>query len=129
MMKTPNLTEMGVRNPEQITSYSAVHIAEDMDVLKIHYKRPKGSFLPKRRSYEFKRVSRPMAGGELKGKNAIRFDISPLLARAIVELDALAAASKRTSASKADLQREISELQSEFNDRLAHLAKSIDGLE
>jgi len=126
--KTPNLTEMGVRNPEQIASYTVVHTLEDMDVLTIHYRRPKGSFLPKRRKYEFRRVSKPMPGPELKGKAAIRFDISPILARAITELDALSADGKRTIATKADLQREIAELQADFNQRLAHLSKSIDGL-
>ena len=79
--KTPSLTEMGVLNPEHIIAYSVVHFAEDMDVLKINYKRPKNSFLPNRRRYEFKRVSKPMPGGELRGTQAIRYDISPILGR------------------------------------------------
>lgn len=127
--KTPSLTEMGVLNPEQIIAYSVVHFAEDMDVLKINYKRPKNSFLPKRRRYEFRRVSKPMAGGELRGTQAIRYDISPILGRAIAELDSILADGKRMTATKQSLQDELKELGVDLNERIAHLAKMIDGLD
>ncbi len=127
--KTPSLTEMGIRNPEQIKGYSVVRIADDMDVLKIDYQRPKNSFLPKRRRYEFRRVSKPMPGSELRGQEAIRYDISPILSRAIVELDALLADSKRMSASKQDLKDELKELSADLKERIAHLSEMIDALD
>ncbi len=127
--KTPNLTDMGVRNPKQIISYTTVHVSEDMDILKINYRREPNSFLPKRRRYEFKRIGKPMPGSELKGAQAIRFEISPILGRAIAELDTILADSKRTTASKKDLQREVAVLSAEMNERIAHLSKMIDGLE
>ncbi len=127
--KTPNLTEMGVMNPDQITDYSVVHTADDMDVLKINYRRPKNSFLPKRRRYEFKRMSKPMPGNELHGEQAIRYEISPILARATAELDSLLADKKRMKATKESLQNELAELNTEFNERVAHLSKMIDALD
>ncbi|KPU83880.1 hypothetical protein JI58_06980 [Marinosulfonomonas sp. PRT-SC04] len=127
--KTPNLTEMGVLNPEQIIHYAAVHVSEDMDVLKINYRRPKGSFLPKRRRYEFKRLGKPMPGSELRGTQAIRYEISPILLRAIAELDALLSDGKRTAATKEILHQELSELQTEMSERIAHLSKMIDTLD
>ena len=127
--KTPNLAEMGVLNPDQIISYRTVHVAQDMDVLKISYKRPKNSFLPKRRRYEFKRIGKPMPGAELKGQQAIRYDISPILARAIAELDALLADDKRAVASKQSLLHELEEMRVEMDDRIAHLTKSIEALD
>ena len=127
--KTPNLNEMGVLNPEQIIGYTTVHVSEDTDVLKINYKRPKGSFLPKRRRYEFKRTGKPMPGSELRGAEAVRYDISPILARAISELDSILADDKRTTASKESLQQELAELNSELSERIAHLSKMIDGLD
>ena len=127
--KTPNLAEMSVLNPDQIISYRTVHVAQDMDVLKISYKRPKNSFLPKRRRYEFKRIGKPMPGAELKGQQAIRYDISPILARAIAELDALLADDKRAVVSKQSLLHELEEMRVEMDDRIAHLTKSIEALD
>ena len=127
--KTPNLTEMGVMNPDQITDYSVVHTADDMDVLKINYRRPKNSFLPKRRRYEFKRMSKPMPGNELKGEQVFRYEISPILARAIAELDSILADGKQTAATKQGLQQELSDLNAEVNERIAHLTKMIEALD
>ena len=127
--KTPNLNEMGVMNPEQIIDYTAVHISEDMDILKINYRRPKGSFLPKRRRYEFKRQAKPMPGSELRGSQAFRYEISPILSRAIGELDLILADGKRTKASKEDLLQELSELRTDMNDRIAHLVKTVEMLD
>ncbi len=127
--KTPSLTEMGVLNPDQITAYSVVHVAQEMDVLKINYQRPKNSLLPNRRRYEFKRISKPMPGSDLRGAQAIRYDISPILARAIAELDALLADDKRMAATKQSLQEELKELRDDLNHRIAHLAKMIDALD
>lgn len=127
--KTPNLTEMGVLNPEQITNYTAVHVAEDMDVLKINYRRPKGSFLPKRRRYEFKRLGKPMPGSELRGAQAIRYEISPILLRAIAELDLILSDGKRATATKENLQHELAELQVEITERVTHLSKMIEALD
>lgn len=128
-MKTPSLTEMGVLNPGQIAHYTTVHVRQDMDILKIDYRREKGSFLPKHRRYEFKRISKPMPGSELKGADAIRYDISPILSKAIAELDALLANNKQTTATKKSLQGELAELNSEMNARIKHLSKMIDSLE
>jgi hypothetical protein len=128
-MNTPSLTEMGVLNPTQIAGYTTVHVTKDMDVLKIDYRREKGSFLPKHRRYEFKRISRPMPGGELKGADAIRYDISPILSKAISELDALLANNKQTVATKKSLQHELATLNSEMNERIKHLSKMIETLE
>jgi len=120
---------MGVLNPEQIIGYTTVHVTEDMDVLKIDYRRPKNSFLPKRRRYEFKRVSKPMPGSELRGAEAIRYDISPILGRAIAELDSILADGKRMTTTKQNLKDELEELRSDLTGRIAHLSEMIDALD
>lgn len=127
--ETPNLIKMGVLNPEQIIGYTTVHVADDMDVLQINYRRPKNSFLPKRRRYEFKRTGKPMPGSELRGAQAVRYDISPILARAISELDAILAGDKRMVATKQSLQHELEELSAEINERIMHLSKMIETLD
>lgn len=128
-IETPSLTEMGVRNPNQIVNYSLVRVANDMDVLRISYGRPRGSFLPKRRSYEFKRLGKPMTGGSGADASSVLMEISPLLSGAITELDQLLVENRVTVSSKADLQAEIAEITKEMNARLAHLSKAIDQLE
>jgi hypothetical protein len=127
--KTKSLTEMGVLNPQQIAGYTTVHVREDMDVLKIDYRREKGSFLPKHRRYEFKRISKPMSGNELRGTEAIRYEISPILVKAIAELDAILADNKQIAATKKSLQRELVELNHDMNERIKHLSMMIDTLE
>jgi hypothetical protein len=127
--KTPNLTEMGVLNPEQIIGYATVHVSDDMDILKINYRRPKNSFLPKRRSYEFKRIGKPMPGSELRGEQAIRYEISPILARAVTELDSLLAGGKKMVATKQSLKHELASLSTEVNERIAHLTRMIEALD
>ncbi|MBV1866963.1 MAG: DUF3461 family protein [Marinosulfonomonas sp.] len=126
---TPSLSEMGIRNPEHIIGYSVVHVTESLDVLRINYQRPKNSFLPSRRRYEFKRLGKPMPGSELRGNAAIRYDISPTLARAIAELDTILADEKRMTATKQSLQDELKGLGVELNGRIAHLSKMIDALD
>lgn len=127
--KTPKLTEMGVMNPEQIIGYASVQVAEDMDVLKINYGRPKGSFLPKRRRYEFKRLGKPMPGSDLRGTAAIRYEISPMLAQAVSEMDAILADGKRMVATKQSLQKELDAMKAEFNEHIAHLSEMIATLD
>ncbi len=128
-IQTPSLIKMGVLNPEQIVGYTSVKVTKDMDTLKIDYRREKGSFLPKHRRYEFKRISRPMPGNNLHGKEAIRYDISPILANAISEMDILLANNKQIQATKKSLQRELTELNNEINDRIKHLSQTIEALE
>ena len=43
--KYPTLSSMGIKNPQQITSYTVYSSREDMDVLRIRYARPLPSAL------------------------------------------------------------------------------------
>lgn len=126
---TPNLIEMGVMNPDQIIGYETVHITEDTDILHINYKRPKGSFLPKRRRYEFKRHGKALPDHDLHGKDSIRYEISPILRRAIAELDRLLAQKKQKTASVQDIRQELAEMQADMNGRFTLLAKMLNKLE
>ena len=127
--ETPNLTEMGVRNPQEIIDYTLVQPSEDKDVLKIYYRRPKGSFLPKRRSYEFRRLKKPNATNPHSSESRTRHEISPLLRMAIEELDTLLADLKVTARTKQELQEEIRSLTADFTSRMEMLSKAIDALD
>lgn len=85
----PTLTEMGVMRPNEISSYSLRSYGKRSDVLKIRYKRRKGSFLPQSRTHKFGRSLTTVVadGGTARIENS--YEISPFLLRALTELDSL----------------------------------------
>jgi hypothetical protein len=90
-METPTLTEMGIKNPSEITRYALSQPSALVDELTIYYKRKKGSLLPVRRSYEFGRAVRSALADSGTGRIAQVGDISPKLLQAVAELDGLLA--------------------------------------
>jgi hypothetical protein len=57
MSNFPTLTEMGINNPGEIERYS--HSTTDhVDVLRVIYRRKKGSLLPTSKRFEFGRSSK-----------------------------------------------------------------------
>ena len=122
------LEEMGVHNADQIIGYTLVAIDPETDVIRINYKRPRGSFLPRRRIYEFKRMGHPKKGRTPGDESPIRFEISPLLRRAVDELDALLADQSSKKVSKEAIRAEIQELRAEIDTRLAHIDNLLDAL-
>ncbi|MGB5621165.1 MAG: DUF3461 family protein [Gammaproteobacteria bacterium] len=88
-MKTyPRLTEMGVLHPQQISNFSVNSIAYT-DVLRIVYRRPKGSILPLTRTYKFPRVQKAAEIGVKKRKVKTVMESDPALREAVEELQDL----------------------------------------
>jgi hypothetical protein len=85
MSKYPRLTEMGVRHPEQIDSYSISSVGY-VDNLRITYVRPKGSLLPKSRSYQFPRVQKTAVVNPDKGDSKVVMESDPAFREAVAEL-------------------------------------------
>lgn len=87
----PMLTEMGVRRFHEISHYRLRQDGPRGDVLKVHYKRQKGSLLPVTRKYAFGRSLKTVVvdGGTSRMEDT--FEISPYLLDAVTELDALVA--------------------------------------
>lgn len=126
---TSALAEMGVNNADQIIGYTLVQTNPDTDVIRINYKRPRNSILARRRTYEFKRMGKPKRGISEPNEDRIRYEISPILRRAIAELDELLAQKNSKKASKMQIQREIEDLRLEMNTRLAHLGSLLQELD
>ncbi|MFZ5750191.1 MAG: DUF3461 family protein [Pseudomonadota bacterium] len=122
------LFQMGVRNPDQITSYSHVQTSDTMDHLRLVYARPHGSLLPRVRTYDFHRVGRPNVSSHLHDADLIRYEISPILAQAMEELDALLADRKSHQATRQQLLRELADLRSEVDNRIRHLEQLTQAL-
>lgn len=112
--KYPALHEMGINNPSEITHYS-LRQEGDEDVLRVHYKRAKTSFLPASRKYRFGRTSRTIVTDSGKPEYAEDTEISGFLQRAVAELNQLV-----------DLKNDHDVLKSSLIDDLDHLEKYLD---
>ncbi len=90
MPEYKTLGEMKIRNPLQIERYSVQtieHPDEHVDVLRIVYKRKKGSFLPESKRFRFPRIKKTAMEDSGRRKIDIRWEVSPFLQKAISELD------------------------------------------
>ena len=85
----PMLTEMGVRRFREISHYTLRQDGPKNDVLKVHYKRRKGSLLPVTRKYAFGRAMKTVVADGGTSRLEDTFEISPYLLDALAELDRL----------------------------------------
>lgn len=113
----PALSEMGIVRFHEISHYSLRQEGVDKDILRINYKRAKGSLLPYSRKYKFGRATKAVIadGGTARMENT--YEISPFLLKAIAELDSLIGQNRHdinakpvTHDLKSDLLAELQEL-------------------
>lgn len=88
MEKYPQLTEMGVRHPDEIQKFTVSGL-ETVDYLRIVYRRRPGSLLPMSRKYKFPRVQKTRAIEPDTDKTATVLETEPALRAAIAELEEL----------------------------------------
>lgn len=88
MSNYPTLAEMDISRAEEIRHYT-LHQEGNRDVLKVFYKRKKGSFLPERKTFRFGRSAKMIATGERGKETREVYEISPFLLKAVAELDTL----------------------------------------
>ncbi len=86
MSKYPTLNAMGIENPNEIDRYSYETINK-FDILRVVYKRKKGSLLPSSKRFRFARAEELLLT-EGDSRNAqIRSKASPQAKKALSELD------------------------------------------
>lgn len=127
--KYPNLAQMGIQNPLQITGYTLSHIAPATDVLKIKYQRPKGSLLPVTRSYHVGRSAQTRMVDSGTAHTAEVFEISPTLTKALLELDSIVDAKASHDELKKDILAEIDRVEVEFVAELQALRQLVRKLD
>jgi len=89
MSDFPALTEMGISCPDEISNYTLHQNRKDRDVLRISYKRKKGSLLPQRKTFKFGRAAKMVTDQESPSGSREVFEISPFLQKVTNELDSL----------------------------------------
>jgi len=89
MTEFPTLSEMGINRFDEITHYALRQDGKARDILKIYYKRKKGSVLPERKTFKFGRSAKMVADDSAPNGAVEVYEISPFLLKAVHELDKL----------------------------------------
>jgi hypothetical protein len=127
MSTFPTLTEMGINNPGEIERYS-LNTTNNIDVLRIVYKRHKGSFLPTSKRFEFGRSIKTVMADSGTQKSAIVHVISPFLQKAMKELDSIISAKKSNIEQAKLVKQELQRLHQDMASRLVYIESLIDEL-
>jgi len=124
----PSLHEMGVKNPEDISRYS-LHNVNDVDLLRVVYKRKKGSLLPHSKKFRFPRTKRMVAADSGSNTNEILSEISPFLNKVIDELHQIVELKHTHQEHKVIILDELNRLEEEVHTRMTYIKSLVDKLD
>jgi hypothetical protein len=127
MSSFPTLTEMGIKNPNQIARYT-LHEWNRTDHLRIVYDRQKGSLLPASRKYKFAQLRKSVVVDSGTRQMATIFESTGVLNSAITELDQIVGRKHSVEGLKAVLLEEITHLEEEVNERIAYIKTMVEDL-
>jgi len=127
MSQHPTLTEMGITSFESISKYT-LRQEGDFDILKIYYKREKGSFLPRSKKFRFGRATRTVMVDSGRQQWQEVSEISPFLLRALTELNKLAHEENKVADNKESISEDLLHLERIMAEKLAVIRAKIDQL-
>ena len=131
MAKYKTLDEMKINNPYEIARYSVQtveHADYHTDVLRIVYKRKKGSFLPHSKRFRFPRIKKTAIEDSGTRKMDIRWEISPFLQKAISELDQLLSTELSKKENLKIIFDEMKRLEEDARIRLEYIRSLIESI-
>jgi len=114
--KYPSLFEIGIKNPDEIIRYS-VQSKNDIDSLRVIYKRQQGSLLPTSKKFIFNRKKRMVSADSDSDKTKI-----------IAELDQVVNQHHTHDEQKEIIQDEIDRLDQEVAARIAYIKTLVEKL-
>ncbi|MDA8002605.1 MAG: DUF3461 family protein [Alphaproteobacteria bacterium] len=124
-MRYPTLTEMGINNPGEIERFS-LNTINNTDILRIVYKRKKGSLLPASKRFRFGRASRSVIADSGTRKTEIIHEISPFVQKAVAELEQLLAAKKKGKVQASLVKEELQRLHEDVASRVKYIESLLD---
>ena len=127
MDKYPHLARMGVQHPAQVKHYM-VNSLDNVDVLRIVYRRDEGSILPESRIYRFPRVQRDVSAGGDKKRLETVMETNPDLRAAIEELKQIHESCELKQTVKEDILEQVRHLEEEIALRAACIRKLTEDL-
>jgi len=117
----PTLTEMGITRFDEISHYRLHQEGQSKDVLRVYYRRAKGSLLPTSRKYNFGRAVKAVRSEGPSDQTKDIYEISPFVLKAVAELDSIRTTQKTTVDTKAQLIEELKQVEEEFSARMGEL--------
>ncbi len=121
----PTLSEMGINNPGEIERFS-LNTVNNIDILRVVYKRKKGSLLPASKRFRFGRAAKTVIADSGTRKTEVVHEISPFVQKAVRELEQILDA-KDSAVEHAKLVREeVRRLHEEVASRLAYIESLLD---
>lgn len=127
MSDYPRLSDMGVKNPQEIEKF-AVYTVGHTDILRIIYDRKKGSLLPVSRRYKFPQVKKSVLVDSGTRQTDIVYESVPAFREALHELEQLKLAREKGQDLKALLSAEIKHLEEDIALRAQYIQTLIDKL-
>ena len=124
----PTLTEMGITNPTDISRYSLQYI-NNIDVLRIVYKRKKGSLLPTSKKFRFGRSKKMVVTDSGSNKTEIVYEISPFVTKLTSELRRVVDSKYSRDEQKEIILDEIHRLEEDTCARITYLKALINKLD
>lgn len=121
------LQDMGIKNPTEISKYTLRQEGHG-DVLKIYYKRTKGSFLPSSRKYKFGRSARTVVSDSGRNEFDEVYEISPFLLKAVSELDSIVTHKQASADTKQEILDEMIHLEKVVANKLSELRSRLEQL-
>ncbi len=128
MASYPALTEMGINNPEDIERYS-LQTNNNVDVLRIVYKRKKGELLHSSKKFRFGRAQKMVVTDAGQNKTAVVHEISPFVIKVTDELRKLVNTKLSREDRMAIIKVELSRLSEETNTRIAYIQTLVEKCE
>ena len=125
MSNYPKLTEMGIRNPEQIEKFG-VYTVGNTDILQVTYNRKKGSLLPVIRRYKFPQVKESVVVDSGTRQTETLYKSTPAFREALHELEQLKLAQDEGKDLQELLREEIRLLQEDISLRTDYIQTLID---
>ncbi|HEY5718253.1 MAG TPA: DUF3461 family protein [Motiliproteus sp.] len=121
----PTLNEMGITTYADIVKYSLRQEGQQ-DVLKIYFRREKGSLLPKSKKFKFGRHVKTIRVDSSREKYEEVSETSPFLLKAIDELHTLVKHEHEMEDIRAKLLDDVEHLERVLKNKLAEIRRDID---
>jgi len=124
----PTLQSMGITSIQDIEKFT-LRYENGHDVLKIYYRREKGSLLPKSKKFKFGRATKTvLADGGQQTYRQVQ-EPSLIVLRAMEELEQIVGKQQAVKASKDDLVKELEHLEKVMNSKISEIKEKINSMQ
>lgn len=123
----PTLESMGINSFDNIEKYT-LRYEGGFDVLKIYYRREKGSLLPKSKKFKFGRATRTVLADSGQQQYREISEPSLVVLRAVDELGRLLGQEYEDKQTKEDLLNELDHLERVVANKISELKEKIEKL-